>query len=109
MAKVDDRQAVAERQQDTAATSPICPARPEDAREAAELIYLPMGKLADYLFGSCDPARAKEVLSALFAQDESRFSYQFADVIDSDGIIAGLLLGFPATALKGTEMTTAKQ
>src|SRR5688572_27427073 len=84
-------------------------ARPEDAKSGAELIYLPMGKLADYLFGFDDAARAKEVLAILFAQEENRFSHQFSDVLEADGQVVGILLGFPGTTLKNTELPMARQ
>ena len=43
---------------------------PEDASAAVELIYLPMGKLADHLFGEDAPAKAREVLHELFEQSK---------------------------------------
>ena len=86
----------------------IRPATPDDAGSAAELIYLPMGKLADYLFGFDDPVLAKENLAALFAQEDNRFSHQFSDVLEVDGVVAGLLLAYPACVLKQAELPTAR-
>jgi ribosomal protein S18 acetylase RimI-like enzyme len=87
----------------------IRPAVPADADFAAELIYLPMGRLADYLFGADDPARARCVLRALFVQLDNRFSYQFADMLETDGAVAGIVLGYPASALKELAMPMAGQ
>jgi uncharacterized protein len=81
----------------------------EDSEAVSELIYLPMGKMADYLFGFDDPTRAKEVFRKLFEQEGSRFSYQFADVIEADHEIAGLLIGYPGANLKQMDVPMAKQ
>jgi ribosomal protein S18 acetylase RimI-like enzyme len=87
----------------------IRPARPEDANPASELIYLPMGKMADYLFGSDNPSRAKEVFCRLFKQEGSRFSYRFSDVLEANHEIAGLLVGYPGNDLKRMDLPMAKQ
>lgn len=77
----------------------IRPASISDAGPAVELIYLPMGRLADYLFGADDPNQAREVLGRLFTQDENRFSYRYCDVIQYEGQVAGLLLSYPSCLL----------
>jgi ribosomal protein S18 acetylase RimI-like enzyme len=78
----------------------IRPAAPLDAGPAVELIYLPMGELADYLFGAHDENRAHNVLAELFVRERNRFSYQFCDVLEADGRLVGMLLSYPARLLK---------
>jgi ribosomal protein S18 acetylase RimI-like enzyme len=78
----------------------IRPAAPVDAGPAVDLIYLPMGELADYLFGAHDSRRAHDVLTQLFVRERNRFSYQFCDVLEADGRLVGMLLSYPARHLK---------
>jgi ribosomal protein S18 acetylase RimI-like enzyme len=78
----------------------IRPAAPDDAEVAVQLIYLPMGRLVDYLFGNDNAARARDVLTQLFTSERTRFSYQFCDVLEYDGRPVGLLLAYPARRLK---------
>lgn len=84
-------------------------ARPSDAPSATELIHLPMGKMADYLFGSDDPTRAREVLAKLFQKRNNRFSYGNADVFDVDGKVAGILLAYPGDLLPSFDLPMANQ
>jgi ribosomal protein S18 acetylase RimI-like enzyme len=91
------------------AATVIRAAEPEDSGPAADLIYLPMEQLADYLFGADDPARAREVLGHLFAQRQNRFSYEFSHVLESEDGILGLLLAYPASILGQLSMPMAKQ
>jgi ribosomal protein S18 acetylase RimI-like enzyme len=85
------------------------PASPNDARAAANLIYAPMGRMADYLFGGDDAARALNVLTELFVRRENRFTHEFSDVVELDGQVAGLLLAYPARLLEGFSIPMAKQ
>jgi ribosomal protein S18 acetylase RimI-like enzyme len=85
------------------------PATAVDAAAAAQLIYAPMGRMADYLFGADDPSRAVDVLAKLFSQPENRFSHQFSDVLETDRQIVGLLLGYPAPLLEDLSIPMAKQ
>ncbi|MFN7140598.1 MAG: hypothetical protein ACK4UN_14765, partial [Limisphaerales bacterium] len=77
----------------------IRPAKPEDAKQGAELIYLPMGHLADYLFGPCESVEAKRVIEKLFPNKMNRFSYQFAEIAEIDSTVAGMVLAYPAQIL----------
>lgn len=81
----------------------------DDARAAAELIYAPMGRMADYLFGGDDAACAVDTLAKLFVQLDNRFSHQFSDVLEADGQVVGLLLGYPAHLLESFSAPMAKQ
>ncbi len=84
-------------------------ATPEDAAVAAELIYQPMGRMADYLFGGDDRARALEVFAKLFAQTENRFSYQYSDMLELNDEVIGMLLGYAAQILSSLSAPMAKQ
>lgn len=83
-------------------------AQPQDAKQAADLIYLPMGRLADYLFGNDDDGHAREVLAGLFERPQNRFSHQFSDVLEANGEVVGLLLAYPARMLNELAMPTGK-
>ncbi|HEY6228479.1 MAG TPA: GNAT family N-acetyltransferase [Verrucomicrobiae bacterium] len=85
------------------------PARPDDAIAAVDLIYLPMGGLADYLFGNDNAEEAKHVLRRLFVQEQNRFSYRFADVIEIDDEVAALLLSYPAPVFGDLAIPTGKE
>lgn len=84
-------------------------ATPADAPLAAELIYRPMGRMANYIFGGDDRDCALEVFAKLFAQTENRFSHEFTSMLEVDGQIAGMLLGYPARVLSGLSAPMAKQ
>ncbi len=81
----------------------IRPATPEDAPQAAALIHLSMGRVADFLFGNHDPTLAVHVLERLFAEPGNRFSYEFATVSLVGSDIAGLLLAHPGKLMKKLE------
>ena len=87
----------------------VRPATPEDAAACAELIYLPMGRVADFLFGFDDPAFARLVLARLLARRANRFSHEFADVAEAEGQVAGLLLGYPEHALAPMQLAMFRQ
>jgi ribosomal protein S18 acetylase RimI-like enzyme len=84
-------------------------ATPGDAAIAAELIYGPMGRMADYLFGGDDRDCAIEVLAKLFAQTNNRFSHRFTDVLELNDEVVGMLLSYPAQILPGLSAPMAKQ
>jgi ribosomal protein S18 acetylase RimI-like enzyme len=75
-------------------TLAIRPAKLDDAELAACLMYLSMGKLADYLFGGAQLS-VNEILAGLFLMDNNRFSMSTADVAEWDGEPAGMLVSFP--------------
>src|SRR5688572_20485539 len=86
----------------------VRPATPADADAAAELIYQPMGRMADYIFGGDDRACALEVFTRLFAQTENRFSHQFSDMLELNDEVIGMLLAYPAQILSGLSAPMAK-
>ena len=75
-------------------------ALPCDASNAAALIHLPMGGLADYLFGADDPQCAIKVLEKLFAETSNRFSHEFSDVLEVNGEVSALIISYPSEILK---------
>ena len=79
-----------------------------DAAIAAELIYLPMGSLGDYLFGGNDSALARQVLRKLFVQPENRFSYRLCDVLTVNDEVTALLLSYPAENIGRLAIPTGK-
>jgi ribosomal protein S18 acetylase RimI-like enzyme len=80
-----------------------------DADAAVELIYAPMGRFADYLFGGDDPIQAREVLRALYVREKNRFSHQFCDLAMVGGAIAGLLLSYPSSILPRLALPMGKE
>jgi ribosomal protein S18 acetylase RimI-like enzyme len=80
-----------------------------DADAAVELIYAPMGKFADYLFGDDDPNRAREVLRELYLRGKNRFSHQYCDVAIVNGEVAGLLLSYPGSILPSLALPMGKE
>ena len=84
-------------------------ARAREAREGAELIYLPMGTIADYLFGMNDPGRAKRVLAKLFSKKRTRFSHEFCDFLETRSGIAGALVSYPARIMSDMNWQLARQ
>jgi len=88
----------------------ITPAKPGDARIASRLIYLAMGKVADFLFGLDSSARATGILEKLFAHNGNRFSYQcvrFAKTRNGD--IVGMVLAYPCSETIGLHVAMTRQ
>ncbi len=87
----------------------IRPAIAADAQIGTNLIYMTMSRLADFLLGSGDPQKAKAILARLFSMRQNRFSYQFADIAEVDGQVAGLSLSYPSRIMKNLEIPMALQ
>ena len=71
-------------------------AKPEDAEKAAELISMAWDELACIFAGSKDKEEVNKVISTFCKEKNNRFSYEYIDVAEKDGKIAGLVLAFPA-------------
>jgi ribosomal protein S18 acetylase RimI-like enzyme len=80
-----------------------------DADAAVELIYAPMGKFADYLFGADDSALARGVLRELFVREKNRFSHKFCEVVIAKNRAAGLLLSYPNSILSSLALPMGKE
>jgi hypothetical protein len=86
----------------------IRPARASDASAAVALIYQTMEHYADRMFGFEDASRATEALEHLFVNKNNRFSYQFTDIVELEGRVAGLLLSYPGRLMPSLELPTAR-
>jgi ribosomal protein S18 acetylase RimI-like enzyme len=83
------------------------PATPEMAPVASALIYLTMGSMADYLFGSDTPQNARGLLKRLFSEKSNRFSYQYTSVTTLSGKVTGLVIGYSGRLMKSLELPMA--
>lgn len=82
----------------------IRPAAPDDAKLASRLIYLSMGKLAEYLFGGVHQS-LDEIIAGLFLLEGNRFSWSIVDLAEWDGQPAGILVSFPGWEFTRRELT----
>lgn len=87
----------------------VRPAILMDAQMATHLIHMSMERLADFLFGSNEPIKAKNVLAKLFIQPQNRFSHQFADMSEMNGKAAGLLLSYSGRTMMHLEIPMGRQ
>jgi ribosomal protein S18 acetylase RimI-like enzyme len=85
------------------------PAVPEMAQEAANIMYLTMAKMADYLFGQDDKFRSHRVLEAFFRRKCNRFSHQFTHVICDSGKVVGLVISYSGRLMRSLELPMALQ
>jgi ribosomal protein S18 acetylase RimI-like enzyme len=83
------------------------PATPEMTPAASDLIYLTMGKMADYLFGSDNAKNAQEILMRLFREKSNRFSYQHTMVTTFSGKVTGMVIAYSGRMMKSLEIPTA--
>jgi ribosomal protein S18 acetylase RimI-like enzyme len=83
------------------------PATPDMAPVASALIYLTMGKMADYLFGSDNAQNSRGILKHLFREKSNRFSYQFTQVATLSGEVTGLMIAYSGRLMKSLELPTA--
>ncbi len=90
-------------------TTTVRPATSADVEAATCLIYLTMGRLADFLFGSDKPSRAQSVLAELFVREANRFSYQFVHVAEMSGRVVGLLLAYSGREIESLRFPMARQ
>jgi len=87
----------------------VRPAIPTDVQVGTHLIYLTMGRLADFLLGSDKPLKAESVLAKLFVREANRFSYQFVDVAEMNGRVVGLLLAYSGREMESLKFPMARQ
>jgi ribosomal protein S18 acetylase RimI-like enzyme len=78
------------------------PAAPDDADQAAGLIYETMGTLGDYLFGQSGRVETVRMLAVLFRKRGHLLSYQYSTLAEAEGEIVGI-----AQALPGADMAKA--
>lgn len=87
----------------------VRPATIADTPIATPLIRLTMGEFADYLFGADNPTKVVEVISRLFSQPLNRFSYQFADIVETDDQPAGMMISYPGRTMNRLSLSMGKQ
>ncbi|KAF0091707.1 MAG: hypothetical protein FD141_1496 [Fusobacteria bacterium] len=73
----------------------IRPAQKKDTESISPLIYLAIEDLAEHFTGATSANEAIERLTHLVAEEENRFSYQYALVIEEDGNIIGVGSAYP--------------
>lgn len=73
----------------------IRPAIKKDAKAISPLIYSAIEDLAEHFTGATSANEAIERLAHLVSEEENRFSYQYALVIEEDGNIIGLGSAYP--------------
>lgn len=83
------------------------PATPDMALVASALIYLTMGKMADYLFGSDNAQNAQGILTHLFHEKSNRFSFQYTQVATLSGDVTGMTIAYSGRLMKSLELPTA--
>jgi ribosomal protein S18 acetylase RimI-like enzyme len=83
----------------------IRPAVPEDARLAARLLHMSMGRLADALF-CCAGRDTDLVLEGMYRLRGNRFSYEYGTFIEMNGRPVGMMISYPGRGLgrKGIRM-----
>ena len=82
-------------------------ATPEMAPVASVLIYLTMGKMANYLFGSDDTKKAQLLLTRLYQANTNRFSFQFTHVVTLSEKVAGLAITYSGRVMKSLDLPMA--
>lgn len=87
----------------------VRPAIPADVQVGTHLIYMTMGRLADFLLGSDKPSKAESVLAKLFVREANRFSYQFVDVAEMSGRVVGLLLAYSGREMESLKFPMVRQ
>jgi ribosomal protein S18 acetylase RimI-like enzyme len=80
------------------------PATPLMAPMAATLVYLTMGKMADYLFGAGNSKNAQELLAHLFKERSNRFSFQFTKVVTLSEKVAGLVIAYSGRVMSSLDL-----
>lgn len=85
------------------------PAQPDNARQAAQLIFETFPKMATYVIGLGDARRAKKILTEIFAEAGHRFSYQFTELVYQGGEVVGMFIAYPGQGLtkKGWHLAKA--
>ncbi len=88
----------------------ITRAKPSDAQIASHLIYLAMGRVADFIFGFGSSTRAVGTLEKLFSHNGNRFSHQCARFAKTrNGDIVGMILAYPCRETIGLHVKLARQ
>jgi ribosomal protein S18 acetylase RimI-like enzyme len=84
----------------------IRPAQAGDKSLAAQIMYLSMDGLADYLFG-CDACRIDASIAELFEQNAGRFGYKLALIAELEKQPVGMLVSYAGSDLNRLDIETA--
>ena len=85
------------------------PAQAADADAAVALIHLSLGEFGTALFGLGDPALERQILSGLYIQRGSRFSFEWGEVAEQGGEVVGLLLAVPGEGMLRRDLGLLRQ
>ncbi len=80
----------------------IRPAEDRDVIWGADLIFSAGPGLFSYVFAST-PDKAQEILRQAFREPSHAFSYEFAQVLEVDDQLAGIVLGYPSEVKRRAE------
>jgi GNAT superfamily N-acetyltransferase len=80
----------------------IRPAEDRDVIWGADLMFSAGPGLFSYVFAST-PDKAQEILRQAFAEPSHAFSYEFAQVLEVDDRLAGIVLGYPSEVKRRAE------
>lgn len=83
-------------------------ARPEDAPQAAYLMYLSCPNMAEVLFGGPE-SNAIRALRELFPIPNHLYSYTHTFVAEQDGRVVDLFLGFDKNAWEGAQQAMGRE
>lgn len=84
------------------------PARLADAKLASRLIFDTFPKLATFIIGLGNEARAKKILARIFQMEGHRFSYCYTEMVLVHGKRVGLVIAYPGKKLGKLNWRTAK-
>lgn len=82
----------------------IRPARPDDARQAARLIYSTGPEAFNLAYGSQD--RALSIIARLFAQEGNIASFRYASVAERQGQMVGIFVLHDKTIIRRSQART---
>ncbi len=85
------------------------PAQAADADTAVALIHLSLGEFGTALFGLGDPALERQILSGLYSQRGSRFSFEWGEAAEQAGEVVGLLLAVPGEVMLRLDLGLLRQ
>lgn len=77
----------------------IRPAQKKDAKSLAPLIYSAIEDLAEHFTGALSTNQTIERLTVLIVEEENRFSYKYALVVEENGNIIGVGSAYPENVI----------
>ena len=83
----------------------IRPAQPGDATLAAQVFYISMGGLADYLFGG-NKQSIQSAFIGLFKRNAGRFGHKISVIAEVDGQPLGMLVSYSGAQINRLNLET---